>query len=40
MALSFTFLDEAKTLTDKEIDVYIQKIMTGFEKQLQAEIRK
>jgi phenylalanyl-tRNA synthetase beta chain len=40
MALSFTFLDEAKTLTDKEIDEYIQKIMTGFEKQLQAEIRK
>ncbi len=40
MALTFTFLDEAKTLTDKEIDEYIQKIMTGFEKQLQAEIRK
>jgi len=40
MALSFTFLDDTKTLTDKEIDVFTQKIMDGFEKQLQAEIRK
>jgi phenylalanyl-tRNA synthetase beta chain len=40
MALSFTFLDDTKTLTDKEIDVFTQKIMDGFENQLQAEIRK
>jgi len=40
MALSFTFLDDTKTLTDKEIDVFTQKIMDGFEKQLHAEIRK
>jgi phenylalanyl-tRNA synthetase beta chain len=40
MAVSFTFLDEEKTLTDKEIDAWMNKIMTSFEKDLQAEIRK
>ena len=40
MAVSFTFLDENKTLTDKEIDGYMQKIVSGYEKTLQAEIRK
>jgi phenylalanyl-tRNA synthetase beta chain len=40
MAVSFTFLDEEKTLTDKEIDGWMNKIMTSFEKDLQAEIRK
>lgn len=40
MALSFTFLDETKTLTDSEIDGFMQKIITGFEKDVQAEIRK
>lgn len=40
MAVSFTFLDEEKTLTDKEIDAWMSKIMTSFEKDLQAEIRK
>jgi len=40
MAISFTFLDEEKTLTDKEIDGWINKIMTTLEKELQAEIRK
>jgi phenylalanyl-tRNA synthetase beta chain len=40
IAVSFTFLDEEKTLTDKEIDTWMNKIMTGFEKDLQAEIRK
>lgn len=40
MALSFTFLDEEKTLTDKEIDEMMSKIMRSFEKELEAEIRK
>jgi phenylalanyl-tRNA synthetase beta chain len=40
LAVSFTFLDEEKTLTDKEIDGWMNKIMTTFEKDLQAEIRK
>ncbi|MCG2616427.1 phenylalanine--tRNA ligase subunit beta [Terrimonas sp. NA20] len=40
MAISFTFLDEEKTLTDKEIDGWMSKIMTTLEKELQAEIRK
>lgn len=40
MAISFTFLDEEKTLTDKEIDGWMNKIMTTLEKELQAEIRK
>jgi phenylalanyl-tRNA synthetase beta chain len=40
MAISFTFLDSEKTLTDKEIDSMISKIITTFEKELSAEIRK
>jgi phenylalanyl-tRNA synthetase beta chain len=40
MAISFTFLDENKTLTDKEIDGFMNKIISGYEKTLQAEIRK
>lgn len=40
LAVSFTFLDEEKTLTDKEIDGWMQKIMTTLEKDLEAEIRK
>jgi phenylalanyl-tRNA synthetase beta chain len=40
MAISFTFLDEEKTLTDKEIDSMINKIIQSFEKELSAEIRK
>ncbi len=40
MALSFTFLDEEKTMTDKEIDEMMQKIIVTFEKELNAEIRK
>jgi phenylalanyl-tRNA synthetase beta chain len=40
MAINFTFLDEEKTLTDKEIDGWMNKIMTTLEKDLQAEIRK
>jgi phenylalanyl-tRNA synthetase beta chain len=40
MAINFTFLDEEKTLTDKEIDSWMTKIMTTLEKELNAEIRK
>lgn len=40
MAVNFTFLDEEKTLTDKEIDGWMNTIMSRLEKELQAEIRK
>ena len=40
LAVNFTFLDEEKTLTDKEIDGWMTKIMTTLEKELNAEIRK
>jgi phenylalanyl-tRNA synthetase beta chain len=40
LAVNFTFLDEEKTLTDKEIDGWMTKIMTSLEKELGAEIRK
>jgi phenylalanyl-tRNA synthetase beta chain len=40
LAVSFTFLDEEKTLTDKEIDGMVGKIMGALEKELNAEIRK
>ncbi|AYD49180.1 phenylalanine--tRNA ligase subunit beta [Arachidicoccus soli] len=40
LAINFTFLDEQKTLTDKEIDAMINKLILGFEKELNAEIRK
>jgi phenylalanyl-tRNA synthetase beta chain len=40
MAINFTFLDEEKTLTDKEIDGWMNKIMNTLEKELGAEIRK
>jgi phenylalanyl-tRNA synthetase beta chain len=40
LAVNFTFLDEEKTLTDKEIDGWMSKIMAGLERDLQAEIRK
>lgn len=40
VAINFTFLDEEKTLTDKEIDGWMTKIMTTLEKELAAEIRK
>lgn len=40
MAVSFTFLDENKTLTDKEIDGFMQAITQGLAKNIQAEIRK
>ena len=40
MAINFTFLDLEKTLTDKEIDTWMNKIMITLEKELNAEIRK
>lgn len=40
MAVSFTFMDEEKTLTDKEIDGMMNRLIRNFETQLSAEIRK
>jgi len=40
MAISFTFLDNEKTLTDKEIDGMMSRIMKTAEDELKAEIRK
>ena len=40
IAVNFTFQDTEKTLTDKEIDGWMQSIMKTLEKELQAEIRK
>lgn len=40
MAISFTFLDHEKTLTDKEIDGMMGRIMKTAEQELNAEIRK
>jgi len=38
-AVSFTLLDERKTLTDKQIDKIMNKLQANFEKQLGAELR-
>jgi len=40
VAVNFTFLNEEKTLTDKDVDTVMDKLITNFEKDLQAEIRK
>ena len=40
LALSFTFLDEEKTLTDKEIEGLVGKLISTLEKEVSAEIRK
>ena len=40
MAVSFTFVDEEKTLTDKEVDGMVARLVQNFEKELGAEIRK
>jgi phenylalanyl-tRNA synthetase beta chain len=40
MAINLTFMDEEKTLTDKEIDTWMNKIMSTLEKELNAEVRK
>ena len=38
-AVSFTFQDENKTLTDKQVDKVMQKLLTNFENQLGAQLR-
>ncbi|MFY7965606.1 MAG: phenylalanine--tRNA ligase subunit beta, partial [Chitinophagaceae bacterium] len=40
MAVNFTFLDEEKTLTDKEIEGTMNKLILAFENEVGAEIRK
>lgn len=40
MAVSFTFQDEEKTMTDTEIDGMMNKLIGAYEKELGAEIRK
>ncbi|MHA4843669.1 phenylalanine--tRNA ligase subunit beta [Flavitalea antarctica] len=40
MAVSFTFLDEQKTLTDSEIDDMMQQLIKALTQDLQVEIRK
>jgi phenylalanyl-tRNA synthetase beta chain len=40
MAINLTFMDEEKTLTDKEVDTWMNKIIGAVEKDLNAEIRK
>ena len=39
-AVSFTLQDEEKTLAEKEIDAFMNRLMMGFEKELGAIIRK
>ncbi len=39
-AVSFTFMDENKTLVDAEVDAHMQRLMTVFENELKASIRK
>jgi phenylalanyl-tRNA synthetase beta chain len=39
-AVSFTFLDEEKTLNDTEIDGMMKRIMSSLESELKAEIRR
>lgn len=38
-ALSFVFQDEEKTLTDKQIDALVQKLIVNFGKEANAEVR-
>ena len=40
IAINFTFQNAEKTLTDKEIDETMNKLIKSFEKELHAEIRK
>lgn len=40
LAINFTFMDEEKTLTDKEIETMMNKLIASFEKEVGAEIRK
>jgi phenylalanyl-tRNA synthetase beta chain len=40
IAINFTFLDKEKTLTDKEIDEMMSRIVMALEKEVNADIRK
>ncbi|GAB3011365.1 phenylalanine--tRNA ligase subunit beta [Niabella terrae] len=40
LALNFSFMDREKTLTDQEVDGWMNKIMRSLETELNAEIRK
>jgi phenylalanyl-tRNA synthetase beta chain len=40
LAVSLTFLDEEKTMTDKDIDAMMGKIIASYEKELNASVRK
>ncbi len=40
MAINFTFIDEEKTLTDKEIEPIMNKLIGSFEKEIGTKIRK
>jgi phenylalanyl-tRNA synthetase beta chain len=40
LAINYTFLDEEKTLTDKETDEMMSKIINVYENQLKATVRK
>lgn len=40
MAMSFTFLDEEKTMTDTEVEAMVQQIKSTFEKDLGAQVRR
>jgi len=40
LAMSFRFRDEEKTLTDEEVEQLMQKIISIFEKEFQAQIRR
>ena len=40
MAINFSFLDEAKTFTDSEIEGFMNKLITTLETDLKAEVRR
>lgn len=40
VAINFSFLNESKTLTDKEVDEHMDQLIVGFQQKLSAEIRK
>lgn len=40
MAINYTFTDDTRTLTDKDIDSMMNKLISSYEKELNAEIRK
>ena len=40
MAINYTFTDDTRTLTDKDIDAMMNKLINQYQKELNAEIRK